>query len=111
MLFVGLLAAALASGPTYLHCDWKNGSGNGGGAAEFALDETSGRASLSGEGFPPASLRAIFTASDVTIPQGPIAWRISRVDLSIRRTYSFAPDSAGDAGTCKIVPAPAARAF
>lgn len=108
MLFGVLLAAA--AGPVYLDCVFpRDGKPL---SLEATLDEVNQRATIALETGYMVVKPALFSPDRVVVRDKDDTWSFSRTDLSMRRTFSFMPpNDPGEAGTCKIKPAPAKRAF
>lgn len=105
-------AAPTAAGPTYLTCELARQEG-GPLAVDVAVDEANQQVTLS---LPSTgrvvTRRALFSPTDIMVPDSPETWRISRVDLSFGRKFDFRPTGdAGETGRCQVKPAPAKRAF
>lgn len=99
-----------APAPTYLICEWTNDRGTW--QADVALDEANQRATIGLSTGHTVTRPALFSPSEVKVPDEPNTWVFSRTDLTFHRTVSFRPgDTGGDTGTCKIKPVPAERAF
>ncbi len=113
MWWLGLLASVSvgpAGGPTYLSCEWKSEKESA--RADVSLDEANQRAVIAIEGGRVSTRPALFTPTEVLVVDEPMTWSFSRTDLTFRRTFSFMPASdPGNVGVCKLVPAPAKRAF
>lgn len=112
VLMIAALAAAspAAATPTYLACTLQDGAT----ATSVALtvdepdqsvtveQQTTGRA---------IRRRAIFSPTEVRIPDEPSTWIVDRVNLGLQRIVTFSDKQFVDRGQCKVLAAPAKRAF
>lgn len=113
-----ILLAALAgattasSGPIYLTCELARQEG-GPLAVDVAVDEANQQVTIA---LPSTgrviTKRALFSPTEILVPDEPTTWRFNRVDLSFERKFDFRPSTdAGETGRCQLKPAPAKRAF
>ena len=103
--------AAASDTPAYLTCTWTGESQ--GQAVDLAIDEANQRMTVGRKDGQAVSLAAMFTPEEVRaterVGSETVMWTINRIDLSLKSSVSFSPNIR--AGTCKIKPAPAKRAF
>lgn len=110
-LFAALLGSAPATGsPTYLSCSLQDGDAQT--AVDLTIDEaaqsvtidqkTTGRL---------VSRAAVFSPTEVRIPDDPSTWVVDRVTLALQRVVKFSDQQFVDQGKCKVLPTPAKRAF
>jgi hypothetical protein len=113
ILLAAIAAAAPAAvGPTYLTCELAREEG-GPLAVDVAVDEANQQVTIA---LPSTgrvvTRRALFSPTEVTVPDQPVTWRVSRVDLTFGRKFDFMPaGDVGETGRCQLKAAPAKRAF
>jgi len=110
MWWLAVLASAQATSPVYLECQMRPGADPF--RADLVVDEANQRVTVALETGRTETRQALFAPSTVTVRDGETTWTLSRIDLSIRRTFAFMPPSdKGEDGACKIKPTPTKRAF
>lgn len=105
-----LAAAALSAGsPIYLSCELNQSRGPL--AVEVSLNEDDQSAIVSLPSGRVVKRLAVFAPAKVTIADENMVWTIDRKHMSFSRVVRIGEKDFSEAGTCKLQPAPADRAF
>jgi len=103
-----LLMAAQAATPVYLTCTITPPDAAA-FATDLALDEANQLATISQHTGRVAVRQAVYSPEEVRIPDDAQIWTVSRVDLTIRRSFTFTASI--ETGKCVLKPSPTKRAF
>lgn len=99
-----------ASTPTYLSCTLGRGSD------QERVEINASEADASATVVQPTASRtvrraAVFSPTDVRIPDAEITWIVDRVTLKLKQVVAFGTYRNEHEGQCEVKPAPAKRAF
>jgi hypothetical protein len=110
MFGVALIAALAASAPTYLSCTLQDGETKT--LVDLTVDEVAQNVTIEQKTTGRlVSRAAVFSPTEVRVPDQPSTWVVDRVTLALQRVVKFSNQQFVDHGQCKVSTTPAKRAF
>lgn len=111
LMFAALAGASPATGtPAYLACTLQDG--DTATSVALTVDESGQSATIDQQTTGRVvRRRAIFSPTEVRIPDEPSTWVVDRVSLALQRIVTFSDKQFVDRGQCKVLSAPSKRAF